>query len=110
MEEKEYTIKHQQQFCASDQTRGGKEARQESPWTPQRTLEQETQAPSVLQLDSWHKLEEKLPLSRYHFPATANTKDKEQRRFLGVSKASRQIDQMSHYNIFLGREANRGFT
>lgn len=84
--------------------------RQESPWTLQRTLGQETQAPSVLQLGSWHELEEKLPLSRYHFPARANTKDKEPRRFLGVSKASRQIDRMSHYNVLLGREANRGFT
>lgn len=40
----------------------------------------------------------------------ANMKDKEQRHFLGMSKASKQTDQMSHYSVFLGREANKSFT
>jgi len=40
----------------------------------------------------------------------ANMKDKEQRRFLGKSKASKQTDQMFHYNVCLGREANRSVT
>jgi len=39
----------------------------------------------------------------------ANKKDKEQILFLGLSMASKQTDQKSHYNVFLGREANRCF-
>lgn len=52
----------------------------------------------------------KFPLSRYHFPAMASMKDKEQRHFLGVSKASKQTDQRSHCSVLLGREANKSFT
>lgn len=68
-----------------------------------------TGAPPVLQLNSWNKLQDKFPLSHYHFPAMASMKDKEQRHFLGVNKASRQTDQMSHCNVLLGREANISF-
>lgn len=101
--------KHRKLFCASVQKRW-KEVRVFLSHPLQRTLGQDRQAPPVLQLNSWHTIQDKLALSHYHFPATANTKDKEQRRFLGVSTASKQTDQMSHCNVLLGREANESVT
>lgn len=101
--------KHRKGFCASVQ-KWWKEARLLLTHPLQRTLRQDRQAPPVLSLNSWHKLQDKLLLSHYHFPAMANMKDKEPRHFLGVSKASKQTDQMSHCNGLLGRKANKSFT